>query len=90
LVTGNWSSWNFSLTIRWHLGSWVPAFPWGSIISGFGLLHFKMLISLSAVWRWRSFVWLRLFSIFLLRCAVFDGLIAVFYRLRFWLRILSF
>jgi len=83
LVTGNWSSWNFSLTIRWHLGSWVPAFPWGSIISGFGHHHLRywMLISLSAVWCWRSVVWLRHFSIFLLRCAVFDSMIAVFYSL---------
>jgi len=30
-----------------------------------------MLISLSAVWRWRSFVWLRLFLFFLL-CCVFP------------------
>jgi len=27
LVTGNWTSGNFSLTIRWHLGSRVPASP---------------------------------------------------------------
>jgi len=87
---GHWrlDKWNFSLTIRWQWGPGSSAFPWGSFISGYEPLHITMLISLPAVWSWRSSVWLQLFPFFY--CAVFVwlsarvlsfGLFVMIYRL---------
>jgi len=71
-----------SLMIHRHLGSWVLAFPWGSIISGFGHSHLRlwMLISLpsDADFLPSDCVILLFFRHhFLLRCAVIDFMIAV-------------